>query len=516
MVAGVETSVCYPTGVQGITLTGQRDQGKTRSVRILNGFGSGVHFGVHNSSVNNLMRGIAERVLYTSDGGVLRTPRKPKAKVFTRLVGLRARLLRCLRPTTVVPREEYPMLYSGRKQKIYARALDSLLVKGITKSDSFVSTFVKAEKINFSAKGDPAPRVIQPRSPRYNLEIGRYLKLFEKELCRGFKKMCGYEVILKGLNADSVAAELRESWDQFQDPVAVGLDASRFDQHVSVDALEYEHSVYNSVFRSPELARLLKWQLHNSGFGRIGSSLLRYNVEGCRMSGDINTGMGNCLIMSSIVLAYFDSKNLVARLANNGDDCVVVLERCDLKQLDGVDEWFRDFGFKLTREDPVNCFERIEFCQTQPVMVGDAWRMVRNPWTAMSKDCVSLLGWSTEMEFNTWRDAIGKCGYELTCGVPVWQSFYEAISHTGQLNGGVERIYDSGLGYMATGVRRAKITPAGRVSFWRAFGITPDLQLAMENSWPGITYSGLPPLTYFTDCQYSSNSLQWLQNARTL
>lgn len=484
-------------------------------MRILNGFGAGVRYGVHNSSVHNLMRGVAERVLYVSEDGVLRPCRKPKAKVFTRLAGLRDSLVRHLRPTTVVPREEYPSLYHGRKQKIYTRALDSLMAKKIARKDSYVSTFVKAEKINFSAKGDPAPRVIQPRSPRYNLEVGRYLKLFEKELCRGFRRCFGYEVVLKGLNADGVATHLWESWCTFRDPVAVGLDASRFDQHVSVDALRYEHSVYNDVFRSKELRNLLEWQLRNRGFGRVGDTVIEYEVDGCRMSGDINTGMGNCLIMSSIVLGYFESVGLNARLANNGDDCVVICERRDLPKLASIDQWFADFGFKLTREPAVDVFERIEFCQAQPVFVGPGYRMVRNPWTAMSKDCVSLLGWDNKDAFDTWRNAIGTCGLELTRGVPVWESFYKAIHTPGNFRGGIEHVYDSGLGYMARGVAGGQIQSEGRASFWRAFGILPDLQLAMESCWPTIEYTDLPPVTNFTDCQFSNNPLSWLkQNNR--
>lgn len=510
VVAGVETQVNYPTGVSGITVTGDVSQGKTRSVRILNGFGSGVHYGVHNSSVNNLIRGVAERVLYVSENGLLQPCRKPKANVFSKLTGLRDRLVGFMTPTTVVPRQDFPALYTGRKLKVYTRALDSLAVKGIARSDSYVSTFVKAEKINFSAKGDPAPRVIQPRSPRYNLEVGRYLKLFEKELARGFKRLFSYQVILKGLNADGVAAALHENWMSFSDPVAIGLDASRFDQHVSRAALEYEHSVYNNVFRSKELRRLLSWQLHNRGFGRVGPALVSYEVEGCRMSGDINTGMGNCLIMSSIVLGYFEEFGIDARLSNNGDDCVVFMERKHLPLLDGIEDWFTDFGFKLKREPVVDVFERVEFCQAQPVLVGASYRMVRNPWTAMSKDCVSLLSWETLEEFNTWRDAIGGCGLELTRGVPVWESFYRAIQHTGVRTGGKDQVYDSGLGYMARGVRRAVVTDKGRASFWRAFGITPDLQVAMESAWPDICYSGLPPMTNFTGSQISFNPLRWL------
>lgn len=512
----METSIRYPNGVPGITLTGPYDEGETRSVRILDGFGSGARFGVHNSSVNNLVRGVAERVLYVSVDGGLRPCPKPKANVFDRLSGFRTSLLNSLSPTTVVPRHDYSSLYDGRKKSVYHRAYESLVVRPIRRSDAYCSTFVKAEKINFSAKGDPAPRVIQPRSPRYNLEVGRYLKCFEKELSRGFKRLVGYNVILKGCNADGVAACIHSNWKNYKAPVAVGLDASRFDQHVSVEALQYEHSIYNGVFRSKELRKLLEWQLKNKGFGRVGKTLVKYDVEGCRMSGDINTGMGNCLIMSSLVLNYFSEVGLDARLSNNGDDCVVICEKSDLYKLDGIGAYFLEFGFNLKRETPVHSLERIEFCQTQPVLVEDAYRMVRNPWIAMSKDCVSLLGWSTHNEFNTWRDAIGQCGLELTRGVPVWESFYRAIRNEGTRQGGVDRIYDSGLGYMARGVRSAVITDESRVSFWRAFGILPDLQMAMEEQWPSIEYHHLPPMKELATSEISYNPLSCLRNKPNL
>lgn len=497
-----------------MTILEHGEQGKQRVVHVLTGFGSGVQFGVHNSSLFNLIRGVAERVLFVrSDLGVLQPCRKPKANVFQRLDSLKVNLLKVLRSTTVVTRGEYPGLYSGRKQKIYQSAYESLLLKSINRKDAYCNTFVKAEKINFSSKGDPAPRVIQPRSPRYNLEIGRYLKLFEKELAYGFYRLFDYNVILKGLNADRVAEAIHGNWLSFNDPVAIGLDASRFDQHVSVEALKFEHSVYNSVFRSKELARLLEWQLHNRGFGRIGESLVRYDVDGCRMSGDINTGMGNCLIMSCLVINYFQEHGLNARLSNNGDDCVVFCERADLHKLDAISDYFTDFGFNLKREPCVDVLEQIEFCQTQPVLVGDAYRMVRNPWIAMSKDCVSILPMNDESNFNTWRDAIGTCGFELTRGVPVWQSFYAAIRTDQFRVGGIERVYDSGMGYMARGVKQVEtISDDSRYSFWLAFGIDPDLQITMELEWPAICYDPNPPMKNLADItSLSTNPLRWLQ-----
>lgn len=470
-----------------------------RSVRILNMYGAGACYGVHNDSLVNLVRGVAERVLYNSVDGVLVPVMKPKDDVFKRLYPLRNMVLRNTPSTTVVAREDYPMLYSGRKRAIYESAVQSLSAKACQRSDSYCSTFVKAEKINFSSKVDPAPRVIQPRSPRYNVEVGRYLKCFEKSVFGGFAKTFGYDVILKGLNAEGVAKQLRENWTHFRKPVAIGLDASRFDQHVSVDALKFEHTFYNMKFQSPELARLLSWQLRNKGFGRCDDGFVKYETDGCRMSGDINTGLGNCIIMCSIVLEYFKVHNLKARLSNNGDDCIVICESHDLYKLDGIDAWFREFGFKLTREPTVDVFERVEFCQTQPVFTGCGWRMVRNPFTASSKDCVSLLSWANELEFSRWRNAIATCGLSLTTGVPFWEKFYRNIWSPVQSSNAVEAIYDSGMGYMARGVSSCQITPESRLSFYLAFGLTPDEQVALEDEMPNVHWCEPEPVINITD-----------------
>jgi hypothetical protein len=396
---------------------------------------------------------------------------------------------------------------------VYERAVESLKVRGLTVRDSFVSVFIKAEKVNFTAKVDPAPRVIQPRSPRYNVEVGRYLKLFEKELVRGFSRAFKYDVILKGMNADQVGQTLSENWACFQNPVAVGLDASRFDQHVSREALEWEHSVYNSVFNSPELRRLLKWQLRNRGIGRTEGYRVDYTVEGCRMSGDINTGMGNCLIMSSIVLAYFEHVGINARLSNNGDDCVVMCEGSDLHRLDGLDRWFLDFGFTLTRESPCYHLEEVEFCQFHPVQLSTGWRMVRNPLVAMSKDCVSLVGWRTEAEVGAWAHSVGTCGLSLCRGVPVWESWYGRLVGLGQVasSGLVERVNDCGAAYWASGCQAAVVDDRARYSFWRAFGILPDHQVALEAEYAGpAEFSFDQPLMF-----YSQASIIDKQNAIT-
>lgn len=454
-------------------------------MRYLAGFGTGVNYGVHRNSAINMRRAITERVLYVRRDGRLTRPPRPEPGFYGQLSGIRQRLVRKATPTPVVPLAEYPSLYHGRKRKIYENAVNSLNERGLTAKDAWVDTFLKAEKVNFDSKGDPAPRLISPRGPRYNVEVGRYLKLFEKELFRAFERVFGYKVVVKGLNAQQVGELLAQHWGEFREPVAVGLDASRFDQHVSRDALEWEHSVYNAVFRSERLRWLLRMQLRNRCIARVEGRRFDYTTDGVRMSGDLNTSLGNCLIMSSLVLRYLEERGVKARLANNGDDCVVFCEAADLSKLDGLDHWFLRAGFTLTREDPCYELEQVEFCQFHPVECANGWRMVRDPRVAMSKDCVSVVGWDQESEVKVWAAAVGQCGLSLTAGVPVWESWYKRLVRVGvERDSGVgERVKECGMAYAAAGVQACPISDACRYSFYRAFGILPDLQEALEREY---------------------------------
>jgi len=352
-------------------------------------------------------------------------------------------------------------------------------------SDARVSTFVKAEKINTSDKPDPAPRLIQPRDPRYNVEVGRFLRPLEKPVFRAIAEVWGGPTVLK-MNASDQAAALREMWDSFPDPVAVGLDASRFDQHVSADALRWEHSVYLACFRGEErarLERLLSWQVNNKGRAFTPTARFDYETDGCRMSGDINTSLGNCLIMCAMVWAYCQGLGIKCRLANNGDDCVVVMTRADLPRFRaGLDNWFLEMGFTMKVEEPAYEFEHIEFCQTQPVWTPDGWLMVRNPNKAISKDLVSLL--NLDQCFGAYCHAVGSCGLAAYGGIPIYQDFYSNLLSSGKITGLAtdNNSVGRGLRYLSQGMSRtyASIHPRTRASFCFAFGITPDEQVLLE------------------------------------
>lgn len=464
---------------------------RVRKLWTVTGAGPGMgKYGVHNADQANLLRGLYERVLYRVVDGVARPPPQPAVGVFEEeLASVRERIVRGIPIGRPLTRHEFVECYEGRRKEIYKRAADSLAVRPLNKSDSYLSTFTKCEKVNFRTKPDPAPRVIQPRSPRFNVEVGRYLKPLEKRVLGGIAEAWGGTTVLKGLNAEGSGRELRAAWDEFKDPVAFPLDAVRFDQHVSTEALQFEHSIYLQTFpkaQRPKLSRLLEMQLINRGFGRLDDCTVQYEVAGRRMSGDMNTGMGNCLLMCAVILGFRDRVGIKMRLVNNGDDCLVIVERRDKDVPRQLPQWMLRFGFVIDLEPPVDVFEQIEFCQTSPVYDGTRWVMVRNPKVCIDKDLCSVLDLGNRKGCEKWAHAIGTCGLSLTGGIPVLSAFYQMLAEHGRAGKVMDSPWmDCGFKRLAAGMSRthAEPSPAARLSFWKAFGWLPDLQSAMEQQF---------------------------------
>jgi len=398
--------------------------------------------------------------------------------------------------TTPISQQEFVDSYRGRKRTIYQSALDSLAHHSLRPKDAEIKAFVKAEFINTDDKPDPDPRVISPRDPRYNVELGKYLRPLEHRIYQAIGNIFDGPTVLKGYNSRETGKIFLDKWNKYRNPVAVGLDASRFDQHVSVEALEWEHSIYNRVFNSNELRKLLKYQLRNKVRGYCRDGKLKYTTEGCRMSGDMNTALGNCLIMCALVHCYLQTRGIRGSLANNGDDCTVIFEKKDLAKFQsGLDEWFLEMGFSMKVEEPVYDLEKIEFCQTHPVFVAGEVLMVRNFPKSMAKDCLSLKDLGSARVCRDWLDAVGQGGLSLTGGVPIYQDFYSHYIRISKLvpvpkqrlSKRKQHVPDAaisgGMFWLSQGMARQyqPVSPETRHSFYLAFGVTPDQQVAVEH-----------------------------------
>lgn len=242
--------------------------------------------------------------------GLFVPPHKPLGKqhFFCALQIFTDKLLRRLPSTVPITQQQFVDTYRGRKHVLYTQALASLVSRQLEAKDSAVKVFVKYEKFNFSSKPDAVPRVISPRSPRFNVEFGRFIRPIEERIFDAIGKVYGRTTVMKGMNAAQSGELIYEKWAAFRQPAAIGLDAERFDQHVSKEALSYEHFIYQRCFWSQRdkrrLSKLCMQQLVNRCSGHVTDGWLKYTTDGCRMSGDMNTSLGNCVLMCAMVYSY--------------------------------------------------------------------------------------------------------------------------------------------------------------------------------------------------------------------
>lgn len=450
-----------------------------------------------NNTIDTLERAVKERVFFVKENGKFVEPPRPSGDFFAEKMSETKRLLiKHLPSSTPLSPQEFAETFRGPKRRVYDEAVASLLGKSVTRSDSHVKVFVKYEKTDYTRKSDPVPRVISPRDPRYNVEIGCFLRPIEERIFKSLAHLFeNKKTVFKGLNAADSGRKMYDLWSSFKEPVALGLDASRFDQHVSKQALQWEHQLYPLCFSKPyrkRLERLLSWQVKNQCKGYTEDGKLKYTKVGGRMSGDMNTSLGNCILMCSMIKQYSLDRGVRVLLANNGDDCVVFMEAKDLGRFsENLDEWFRAMGFNMTVEPPCYTFEEIEFCQTHPVYVGpkhDDYLMVRHPKWAIAKDTMCINGFQSTGQYLAWLDAVGTGGLAMTGGVPIFQDFYRTYCMHGVRGKTHYSAQSWGVRSLQKDMTRSygSVLPQTRASFYWAFGVTPDEQVVLEEFYRSV------------------------------
>lgn len=391
----------------------------------------------------------------------------------------------------------------SRLRKIYELATKRNAVEEFDLfRESQVKGFVKVEKTRQASTDcagntskTPVPRLINPRSVRFNAHLGRYTVAVEHTVYDNIGTMFGKQCITKGLTFDQKAALLREMWEEMDDPVFMGGDASRFDQHTGLHALGLEHDVLRAHFpRDSWLNTLLRQQLNNRMRGFTKNGKCRVNLGAMRMSGDMNTSLGNCIISSALVWQRLQELGIRAYCVVDGDDSGVIMERRDIERYrSGAEAWFLNHGYTMILEEPVFVFEHIEFCQTKPVWVGDRWTMVRAYDKCINSDFAGHQKCRDEAYWLGLLHGISSCGLSLASGVPVLQAFYQWGLRHG-VHAGRGRHTELALnGWLMTAMGGPKrgaraITSDARLSFERAFGLAPADQVRLENKFHHCGY----------------------------
>lgn len=492
----VSSSLTHPN--LGLHNTGFR-KAIPRFIGMVSGLVGRARYVVFDNSIVNANTALLERVFYHAVPGGFAAPSVPLIEVvFRHLQCFRREYISHITKTVPVSLQVYPeQNYRGRRLALYQRARDHVRARCYdAKTFGDLATFIKHEKVLLKDKR-LVPRVIQPRSPEYNVCVGRYIRQLEHRIYDIINQMFGGPTVMKGLNCFQQGRAFSQAWSSFSEPCAIMLDAVRFDQHVSAPMLQWEHSLYTAWFDDPyrkQLASYLRLQLCNSGVVRCPDGVLKYKCQGCRASGDMNTALGNVLIMCASIYSLFRKLGVHARLFNNGDDCCIIVEKRHVECIvQAIPTWFASLGFIIEIEpERPEFLEQISFCQTHPVFDGARWRMVRDPNVAISKDVTVIKNWR-DVEYRAYMEAIGLCGGAIAGDLPVYGAFYACLSRatTGyRISDGLRRhvsegIIESGFGYLASGLKPcfSEPTMAARASFALAFGLSPDVQRCLESEY---------------------------------
>lgn len=397
---------------------------------------------------------------------------------------------------------EWVEKYVGRKHTIYKNAEADLLLVPFSKRDRYVKSFIKMEKVSDITRD---PRTIQARTPRYNYVLGNYLKAIEHRLynIRGDRQLKHWlprgRLIAKGLDLRRRAYLCKKKMETFPRTTCLSIDASRFDAHVSQELLTLEHSVYKRCFPGDKLLqRILDYQLVNRGHTANG---IAYKCPGGRMSGDMNTALGNCLLMVIIVgvaMRQLGFRPQDWNMLCDGDDTLIFIptERAAAVKT-ALPVALARAGMNIKMENEATDLHDIVFCQGKIVDCADGLKFVQMPVRSYSRSLVSTRHYQHPKAVDKVLRQIGSCELAINMGVPVLQAYALAMLRNSKAAAGqvvrptyTGRIWKAQREFKAHGgeVTPLPITNAARLSFEQAFGMPTWEQEEMERRLERVVF----------------------------
>jgi hypothetical protein len=240
----------------------------------------------------------------------------------------------------------------------------------------------------------------------------------------------------------------------------------------------------------PEFARLLSWQIKSRG--KSGSGIF-YVSLGRRMSGEMNTGLGNCGIASMCVSVVMQGRKY--DMLVDGDDCIVFMRNSYLAWFLAVAPFrFQELGFEVKFETIARCLPEIRWCQSNPIQVSPAvWKFVRDPAKIFSTAVSGFKYVEENLRLRRrWINTVGMMELILNLGVPVLQEFALALMRVADTDEHIT-LQDSDPMYhrlhrelhslnMRCLAKRdpRPIQSCARLSYYQAFGVSVELQMLQE------------------------------------
>lgn len=444
----------------------------------------------YNNTILGMERALKERLFYIPDGigGWINRPSHAPGVILDKMSPFLAEMATRAAYTHPWTRMQFANSYEGQKQRRYANAACRLDEEELLGIDCELKFFMKFETFNLATKPDPSPRGINPPSDKYLVEFGRYIKPVEKIIYGNVKNLFGYDVVVKGLNQSARGRLINESWMRYSDPVCIAMDASKFEQSVSSECIEFEARLYSEYYKGDKLFRyMINKQKSYTGRARSQDGYLKFKIADVRASGMNNTALGNCVISAGFLYDIGLKTNIDFRGHVDGDDVIVIMERRDSARfVEFCRPYYQEACFRMKIEKEVDVIEHIDFCQSRPVFDGENYVMIRNVMASLCKDSVSKKPLDNDKIFRKWSAAVGAGGISCTGGIPIQQSFYSCILRAAK--GAKALVNDPAqrsARYKTMDMKRTitKILPETRCSYWLAFGIEPDAQKSIESQF---------------------------------
>lgn len=392
----------------------------------------------HQACVHNEERAMRNRVI--ADTG------EPNAELMYELTQHSRTLMRDLRPfvSRFPGMEEVVKSFPPSRRKRYIQAMESMMAEPICSRDARVKAFVKSEKLLIKAK-DGDPRMIQARTTRFNIQFAQFTKAVEHALYNLKDRENPHlevPMIAKGRNLKNRAGDLRRLWEAMENPVAVSLDLSRWDMHVTEAMIRGPiHQGYKVLINDPLFDEMLEAQINNKCLTEHG---WKYTNPAGVTSGDMTTALGNCTAVIAIVTYYRrmlcycaknyarivsrDDQSQIARLSrdlgvvrevgllsqaqranltpkalliyDDGDDHVFLVEKSYYPLVRAtVEGYWKALGHVLKVEGFTEKFHQIEFCQTKPFKTRSGWVMSPNPLKVLATATVVSESNPDKMEY---------------------------------------------------------------------------------------------------------------------
>jgi len=394
-----------------------------------------------------------------------------------------------LNPISLTPDKRHKVVnsYSGPWRAKYFDAQQRYHEVGLLDKHSKVTLFCKDDLE--MGRPSKAPRAIQYRDSIFALEQGRFTKPIERWFYH-LRDQFGTIIVGKS-DPFSIAQALRDKSSHFCDPVYLMLDASKFDSCVDILWLQVCLSVYLRLFPKRfhrTINYIWKKTFINRGRTRKG---LRFKTHGTRMSGDMDTGLGNSSVhitthssaMCLMLTHYLTSHGIRHSLLVNGDDSLVVIARSDLAKATDI-SCFKTFGFNMKFE-VAHTIGKAEFCQSRYMESDYGPTMARKPARVMGRT-----SWTTKeygpSKTRAFINTLGLCERAASFGVPIASTMATRMIEAASTKKMVEInpwLRDQYLKFKRPWkIGHPDISLEARLSFQEAWDISPEEQIDIENS----------------------------------